>query len=103
MSCQESGCDRVPAIPASDDLATLGQRAADADVVILLTCNGRLPRRLAASQAIARTLLAAGRPVIAVAVCDPYDADALPEISTWLATCDYLPPALEAAARKMVG
>ena len=93
----------LPAIPASDDLATLGQRAADADVVILLTCNGRLPRRLAASQAIARTLLAAGRPVIAVAVCDPYDADALPEISTWLATCDYLPPALEAAARKMVG
>lgn len=92
----------LPAHPADDELAALTHQAAEADVVILLTCNAHLPRHLAASQAVAEALLAAGRPVIAIAVCDAHDANALPEIPTWLATYDYLPPALEAAARKMV-
>ena len=92
----------LPAHPIGDDLAALTQRAAEADVVILLTCNAHLPRHLTASQAVAQSLLTARRPVIAVAVCDAHDADALPEIRTWLATYDYLAPALAAAARKMV-
>ena len=92
----------LPAHPIGDDLAALTQRATEADVVILLTCNAHLPRHLTASQAVAQSLLSAGRPIIGVAVCDPHDADALPEIRTWLATYDYLAPALAAAARKMV-
>ena len=93
----------LPDMPSDDDLAALTQRATGADVVILLTCNAHLPRHLAASHAVARALAATGRPLVAVAVADPYDADALPETPTWLATYDYLPPALAAAARKMVG
>ena len=41
--------------------------------------------------------------MIGVAVGNPYDAMALPEVRTWLATYDFLPPALEAAARVLVG
>ena len=92
----------LPGAPTSDDLAELGHQAAGANVIILLTCNAHLPRHWAASQAITRTLLAPRPPVVGVAVCDPYDADALPDIPTWLATYDYLPPALEAAARTLV-
>ena len=94
---------KLPDTPSSDDLAAFGQRATEADVVVLLTCNAHLPRHLAASQAIVGALLTAGRPLVGVAVADPYDADALPDIPTWLATYDYLPPALVAIARKMVG
>jgi hypothetical protein len=92
----------LPDTPSSDDLTALGQRATEADALILLTCNAHLPRHLAASQTITRALLAACRPLVGVAVADPYDADALPQIPTWLATYDYMPPALVAAARTLV-
>ena len=95
--------EALPGTPSSDSLAALTQRAIEADVVILLTCNAHLPSHLAASQAVARALVAAGRPLLAIAVADPYDADALSDIPTWLATYDYLAPALEAAAHKMAG
>lgn len=93
----------LPERPAAEDLALLQQRAHEADVILVPTCNAHLPRNRAAAQAVIRALLQTGRPLIGVAVCDPYDAAALPEITTWLATYDFTPPALNAAARVLVG
>lgn len=87
----------------AEDIATLRQQASRANVVLLLTRNAHLPRQRAASQQTARALLATGRPLVGIAVCDPHDAMALPEIGTWLATYDYTLPALEAVARVVVG
>ncbi len=89
--------------PSTEDLAALQQRASDADVIVVPTCNAHLPRNLATAQAVIQALLQVGRPLVGVAVCDPYDAAALPGITTWLATYDFTPPALEAAARVLVG
>ncbi|MGE5333418.1 MAG: beta-N-acetylhexosaminidase [Nitrososphaerota archaeon] len=93
----------LPASSRAADLATIPQLAAQADVVILLTSNAHLPRNRAAGRATVQAVLAARRPVVGVAVCDPYDAAALPEILTWLATYDYTAPALNAAARVLTG
>jgi beta-N-acetylhexosaminidase len=72
-----------------------------ADAVILVTLNAHLDR---AQQAIMRRLAAASsRPTLGIAVCDPYDAAALPEVRTYLATYDYSPPALRAAAAVLFG
>jgi beta-N-acetylhexosaminidase len=71
-----------------------------ADAVILVTFNAHLDR---AQQAIMHRLAAAGRPTLGIAVCDPYDAAALPEVGTYLATYDYSPPALRAVAAVLFG
>jgi beta-N-acetylhexosaminidase len=89
--------------PVAEELASLQQRAAAADIVVLATCNAHLPRYRASVQATADVLQQTGRPIIGVAVCDPYDAAVMPAIPTWLTTYDYTPPALEAVARALVG
>lgn len=89
--------------PTADELTSLRRQASQADAVILLTCNAHLPRYLANLTPTVHALRKAGRPLIGIAVCDPYDAMALPEIGTWLATYDYTPPALAAAARVLAG
>ncbi len=90
-------------LPSGEDLARLQQRMSQADVALMPTCNAHLPRNHATAQVVTRALLQTGRPLVGVAVCDPYDAAALPEITTWLATYDFTPPALNAAARVLVG
>jgi beta-N-acetylhexosaminidase len=93
----------VPVKPTADDLRALQQRASEVDTVILLTRNAHMEGRIVHSRAIAAALLAVQRQVIGIAICNPYDASALPDIPTWLATYDYMPPALEAAARVIAG
>ncbi|HKW22954.1 MAG TPA: glycoside hydrolase family 3 protein [Ktedonobacterales bacterium] len=94
---------KLPERPAAEDLAILQQRAQEADVILVPTCNAHLPRNHATAQVVTQALLQTGRPLVGIAVCDPYDAAALPEITTWLATYDFTPPALNAAARVLVG
>jgi beta-N-acetylhexosaminidase len=93
----------LPEHLATEDLAMLQQRAHQADVILVPTCNAHLPRNHATAQAVIQALLPTGRPLVGVAVCDPYDAAALPEVPTWLASYDFTPPALDAAARVLVG
>jgi beta-N-acetylhexosaminidase len=93
----------LPARPDDQDCVALQQQARQADVVILMTCNAHLASRITSTRAIVRAVLEAERPVIGVAVGNPYDAMALPEVRTWLATYDFLSPALEAAAQVLVG
>lgn len=93
----------LSAHPSTEELAALQRRASTVDKVLVPTCNAHLPRNLGTARAVIQALLRAGRPLVGVAVCDPYDAAALPEITTWLATYDFTPPALNAAARVLVG
>jgi beta-N-acetylhexosaminidase len=83
-----------------DELSAAAQAARRAAVVLVVTLNLHLDE---GQQRALRRALAGARRVIGLAACDPYDADALPDVRTWLATYEYSPPALEAAARALVG
>jgi beta-N-acetylhexosaminidase len=71
-----------------------------ADLTLLVTRD--LHRNLEHLQ-IARRLAQVGRTVIGLAVGAPYDAAALPEVSTYLAMYEDSPPALEVAVDALFG
>lgn len=74
--------------------------AGAADVTLLVTLNAhRDPEQLRFLRGVA----AAARRTIGLAVYDPYDASALPEVPAFLATYEYSRPALEAATRGLFG
>lgn len=85
----------VGAVLPGDDLPAA---VANADVIVAALINAHLD---AAQQAMLADLRATGTPVVGLALCDPYDADLAP--IPMLATYDYSPPALEAAARVLCG
>jgi len=76
------------------------QAAQQADVILLSSVNAH---RDAEALRMMRRVAQSGRPVIGLALGTPYDATALPEIGTYLATYDYSQPALEATARVLLG
>ena len=80
-------------------IATLRDRAAAADAVVLGTVDalGR-PSLVALAWALAATR----RPMIAVALRAPWDADAIPEVGTVVATYGIQPPTLAALAGALV-
>ena len=70
------------------------------DIVIMATVNAHLDERQAE---VARALLLLKRRVIVLAVRNPYDLLAFPQLGTYLATYEYTRPALNAAARVLFG
>ncbi len=72
----------------------------EASMVLLVTLNAQRDedQRLALREAIS-----GAKRVIGLAVGDPYDAVALPEVGTYLACYEYTPQAMTAAARVMFG
>jgi beta-N-acetylhexosaminidase len=54
-------------------------------------------------QALVRALVGTGRPVVVVAVRDPYDIAHLPGVTTYLATYSYTAVAMESLARVLLG
>jgi beta-N-acetylhexosaminidase len=92
---------RVRALTLTPDtLAAAIEAAQGADAVLLSSVNAH---RDAAALGLMRQVAQPGRPVIGLALANPYDAAALPEIGTYLATYDYSQPAVAAAARILVG
>ncbi|QFZ23963.1 glycoside hydrolase family 3 protein [Saccharothrix syringae] len=85
--------------PAEAQISAAARAAGNADLVVVLT-NGL--SRQPAQQALVARLLATGRPVVAVAVQNPYDV-AHTAAPTWLATYSYNPVALESLARVITG
>ena len=71
-----------------------------ADLVILATLNAYRDER---QVALAQSLIQAGRPIIGIATCDPYDIAALPTLRTYLATYEYTSAALAAAVDVIFG
>jgi beta-N-acetylhexosaminidase len=74
--------------------------ATNADVIVLGTFN--LPQQ-STQQALARALAKTGKPVIGVSLRGPYDADAAPEIATFLTVYGDRPVHLQAAAETLFG
>lgn len=76
------------------------EAARSADVVLVVTLNAH---RDPDQARMLRQVAVAARRIVGLAVYDPYDAETLPEIPTFLATYDYGQQALEAAARALFG
>ena len=82
------------------EIARLRERAARADVVVLGTVDALGELSIAE---LARVLMSTGKPVIAVALRAPWDADAYPEVGTVLATYGIQPPTLRALVGALLG
>ncbi len=86
--------------PDSVDRESVAAWAQAADVIIMGTINANLDL---AQAGLMESLLASGRRVIGLALCNPYDLLAFPRLPTYLATYDYSAPALLAAVRVLFG
>ncbi|NDU76626.1 glycoside hydrolase family 3 protein [Actinomadura sp. DSM 109109] len=92
--------------PAQIDEAVAAAR--DQDLVVAVTNRAwdvkPEPGHNGPGQAdLVKALVATGRPVVAVAVRDPYDIAWFPEATTYLATYSYTAEALRSAARVLFG
>jgi beta-N-acetylhexosaminidase len=74
--------------------------ASASDLIIMATLNAHLDRLQAE---LMRELLQTGRPVIGIAVGNPYDLLAFPQLHSYLVTYEYTKPALAAAVRVLFG
>jgi beta-N-acetylhexosaminidase len=92
---------QIVGIRISDaEIARLRERAARADVVVLGTVDALGERSV---RDLADALAGVGRPLIAVALRGPWDADAYPAIGTVLATYGIQPPTLAAVTDAITG
>jgi beta-N-acetylhexosaminidase len=82
------------------EIAALRSAAGSVDLVVLGTVDALGD---ASMVELARTLRAAGTPMVAVALRGPWDADAYPEIGTVVATYGIQPPSLAALSDALVG
>jgi beta-N-acetylhexosaminidase len=74
--------------------------ASGADLVVLGTFDlAREPSQ----QALAKALAATGKPIVGVGLRGPYDADAAPQIGTYLTVYGDRPVHLQAAAEALFG
>ncbi|MFE3030280.1 glycoside hydrolase family 3 N-terminal domain-containing protein [Streptomyces canus] len=84
--------------PSAAVVAQAVAAARQADAVIVGTYNVT-----AAQQTLVEQLLATGRPVVAVAIRNPYDVARLPAVPAYLATYSWTDVELRAAARVIAG
>jgi beta-N-acetylhexosaminidase len=90
----------LPATPGAADLADLGGRLADFDLVIV----GTFAAHLQPAQAeLAATVLVAGRPTVTVALRTPWDLLAYPSARTHVCSYGILPPSMDALAAALLG
>jgi beta-N-acetylhexosaminidase len=93
-------------LPSTQTIAAVAAQAGRHDLTVVLvnkawdTAVGD-PR--ASQQGLVAALIATGRPVIVVAVRDPYDIAYLPDVSTYLATYTYTPAAMDTLTRVLHG
>ncbi|MFJ6387472.1 glycoside hydrolase family 3 protein [Streptomyces sp. NPDC091972] len=84
--------------PTAAVVARAVAAAQDADAVIVGTYN-----LTAAQRTLVEQLMATGRPVVAVAIRNPYDVAQLPTVPAFLATYSWTDVELRAAARVIAG
>jgi beta-N-acetylhexosaminidase len=92
--------------PSDAAIASAVAAAADKDAVVVTTMKAwdtTVTDPKAGQQRLVQQLLATGKPVIVVAVRDPYDIAYLPGVKTYLATYSYSPVAIESAVRLITG
>jgi len=86
--------------PTAEERREILRLATGAGAVVVATMNANLHKGQAE---VVRDLDAAGHRVVGVAVYNPYDLLAFPDLRTYMATYEYTPPALEAATRVLCG
>lgn len=86
--------------PVEDTCKELLQTASETDIFIIATVNAHLDEQQAE---LVRCIVSSKRRVIVIAVRNPYDLQAFPQLRTYLVTYEYTRPALVAAARVMFG
>ncbi|MCX4860059.1 glycoside hydrolase family 3 protein [Streptomyces canus] len=84
--------------PSAATVAQAVAAAQDADAVVVGTYN-----ITAAQKALVEQLVATGRPVVAVAIRNPYDVAQLPAVPAYLAAYSWTDVELRAAARVIAG
>ena len=87
-------------VASEDDYWKLLDEERKNDIFIVATVNAHLDEKQAD---VMRLLIASKRRVIGIAVRNPYDLQAFPQLPTYLATYEYTRPALAAAARVIFG
>ncbi|MFI7541850.1 glycoside hydrolase family 3 protein [Actinoplanes sp. NPDC049599] len=96
----------VTNLPTDDKIAEAVHAAGSHDLTVVLTSRAWdtvVSDPSARQQALVRALVATGRPVVVVAVRDPYDLAHLPGVSTYLATYSTTAVAMESLARVLLG
>ena len=88
------------AIPAGKASREALQTTNETDIFIVATVNAHMDEGQAE---VVRYLVSLGRRVIGIAVRNPYDLQAFPQLRTYLVTYEYTRPALNAAARAIFG
>jgi beta-N-acetylhexosaminidase len=91
---------KINANTAQEAYQQVLMKTGEQDVLIVATVNAHLDEKQAE---LVRLLAQSGRRVIGIAVRNPYDLEAFPELRTYLVTYEYTRPALEAAARVLFG
>ena len=94
------------AAPTDAAIAVAVTKAADQDAIVVTTMKAwdtMVTDPLGGQKKLVQALLATGKPVVVVAVRDPYDIAYLPGVKTYLATYSYSPVAIESAVRVIVG
>ncbi|MFE9607149.1 glycoside hydrolase family 3 protein [Streptomyces sp. NPDC006012] len=86
--------------PSADAVAKAVAAARDADAVVVGTYN---VSAASTQKSLVEQLLATGKPVVAVAVRNPYDVAQLPSVPACLATYSWTDVELRAAARVIAG
>ncbi|MGX1270121.1 glycoside hydrolase family 3 protein [Streptomyces phaeoluteigriseus] len=86
--------------PSAETIARAVTAAGEADAVVVGTYN---VTATSPQKALVEQLLATGRPVVAVAVRNPYDVAQLPSVKAYLAAYSWTDVELRAAARVIAG
>ena len=92
--------------PSDAAIASAVAAAADKDAVVVTTMKAwdtSVTDPRGGQQKLVQQLLVTGKPVIVIAVRDPYDIAYLPGVRTYLATYSYSPVAIESAVRLITG
>ena len=86
--------------PTAELISTAVARAAAHDTVVVMTSSATRSR---AQQDLVAALQRTGKPVLVVAVANPYDISVLPGVQSYLTTYSTTPVALESVARLLDG
>lgn len=103
------GADFVEVGPAfeASQLDVVRAKALAADTVVVLTKHREpwtaVPQNEEAQAAMVRDFVASGKPLVVVALRNPYDIRHFPEIPTYVCTYGYTRPSLEALADVLKG
>ncbi|MEW5867290.1 MAG: glycoside hydrolase family 3 C-terminal domain-containing protein, partial [Bacillota bacterium] len=100
--CPDTKEMAVPLRPGPEDTHRAVTAALEADVVVVAT-SCKTPADENAQASLVKALVGTGKPVVALAIRNPYDLRAYPEVQTYLVTYGYRECSMRAAADVIFG